>query len=324
MRILLLCHLDFKPPKGTRTPYIVENALWRTEYYVREALLGLGHEVEVCCISHELNPLRDQLKRWKPDIIFNLVEEFAGEGLLEPLVVSYLESTMVPFTGNSSLPLILSKNKIAAKKIMQSVRLPTPGNKKFPKIVKLIDEESSRGVAEQSIVCNSQQERRQHARLNKVFSCGTFSEEYIEGREIHVAVMKAKAKWIIAPIWETRFGQHAGHPILSEKIKWDFAYRDKVGVRLEQAQGIPTPLSQRIQKIAIQSCKCLAIDGYARVDMRVTRDNKIYVLEVNPNPDVARGDEFAECMKSAGYDYAQLIAQILEQGLTRRQKGARL
>jgi D-alanine-D-alanine ligase len=315
MRVIILCHRDFKPPSHVKSESHADNSIWRTEFYVRESLLRSGHEVRVCAVGDSFVPLERLIQKFKPDVVFNLLEEFAGEGRLEHLVVSFLERLGQPYTGNSALGLILAKNKIAAKVILASHKIDVPGHSKFPKIVKLIDEESSRGISETSIVKNDREEKSQKLRLSKKYKSFVFSEEYIEGRELHVGVLNTCGKRMATPIWETTFGKKLGAPIISEKVKWDFEFRKRMNIQLGPAVKLLPSLVIKIQKIAIKSCKVLEVDSYARVDMRLDSRGKIYVLEVNPNPDISKGDEFAECVRESGLEYDEMIECFLDEAM---------
>src|SRR5688572_11704803 len=99
MKVLLLCHKDFVPPKKVKSIRRADNALWRTEYYVYEALKRLGHEVKICSLRHQLEPLKKALQVFKPRVVFNMIEEFCDEGKLESFIVSYFESIDQPYTG---------------------------------------------------------------------------------------------------------------------------------------------------------------------------------------------------------------------------------
>lgn len=318
MRVLLLCHKSLVPPLKKQKFERAENALWRTEYYVAQSLLRLGHEVDVCGVNRSLSPLKNKIRKSNPDVVFNLLEEFDGEGLLEPFPVSYMESIRQPFTGSGSLGLILAKNKIAAKCLLRASGVLTPGHHRYPKIVKLLDEESSRGISDRSIVMSSEEEMRQAKKLMSRYKCRTFSEEYIEGRELHVGVIRKGNRLLVTPVWETVFGEKRGAPIISEKAKWDFAYRKRVGIQLQAAKGLPTSIRKTISEAAGRGFRALKLSGYARVDIRLTSDNRVYVLEVNPNPDVAWGDEFAECVRSMGLGYDEMITLFLQQALRNR------
>ncbi|MCB0351542.1 MAG: ATP-grasp domain-containing protein, partial [Bdellovibrionales bacterium] len=191
----------------------------------------------------------------------------------------------------------------------------TPGNKKYPKIVKLLNEESSRGITDSSVVHSVEEEKIQIDKLKNEYDSTIFTEEYIRGREIHVAVLMRRGQYYAAPLWETTFGRKKGARIISEKVKWNFAYRIRVGVELVPALNIGKSLVKKIQNTAIKACRALEVTGHARVDIRLTQDNKIYVLEVNPNPEISYGDEFAECIRSGGTEYDDMIKGIVMEAL---------
>jgi D-alanine-D-alanine ligase len=61
----------------------------------------------------------------------------------------------------------------------------------------------------------------------------------------------------------------------------------------------------------------LGMSGYARLDYRVTPDGKAYLLEANPNPQIARDEDFAQSAKHSGLDYEELLQQLLRFGIQR-------
>ena len=314
MRILVLCHQDLVPPNLLLSDQKIENKPWRTEAFVGQALIKNGHNIEYCGLKDDLSPLKKKLKKFNPQLVFNLLEEFADEGLLEHFAVSYLENVGQPYSGCSSEALILCKNKILAKTVMKSHGVLVPGNSKYPKIVKLVDEESSRGLDSGSIVASRDEELAQRAKLRCTFRSEIFVENYIAGRELHVAVIKKNKKFLISPVWETSFGL-AKNKILTEKNKWNFTYRNKNKIQLKLAEKLSPELIKKIQSSAIKCCRALSINSYARVDIRLSEGHKAYVIEVNPNPDLAKFDEFSECIKSMSIPYEELIELIVEQGL---------
>ena len=177
MKVVVLCHKELMPTAKfisslamTRQQFQynrhrLENSSWRTEGYVGTSLRRLGHQVRYVGIDNDFQPLLDVIKCERPDVIFNLVEEFSGEALLEPFVVNFLELSGVPFTGNSSLGLLLAKNKAAAKVLLTSAKVRVPrSTRNFPQIVKYASEESSRGITDQSVVANRKERLRALAR----------------------------------------------------------------------------------------------------------------------------------------------------------------
>lgn len=317
MRVLLLCHQDLIPNLNVKNLVTAENADWRTEFYVAAALKRLRHEVKVCGVNESLLPLREELQRFKPHIVFNLLEEFAGEGLLESLAVAYLEARGIPFTGCGSIGLILAKNKVAVKRILASAGVLVPGNSTYPKIVKLRDEESSRGISDRSVVSDYSQLRNHVRWLDSEYGKSAFVEDYIDGRELHVSILPSKTGPIVCPVWETVFGKKKGPKIMSERIKWDFAYRKRIKVNLIRAKGLSELTLRKISDVSRASYRALELEGCARVDIRLDRNGSIFVMELNPNPDLAKGDEFSVCARSFGFKYDHMIQLILDHGMMR-------
>lgn len=307
MKVLVLCHQELVPPNKKISIKQAEYFPWRTEYFVSHALKENGHQVFFCGLLDQLRPLRHAIQHHKPDVVFNLLEEFDFEGMLEGFVVDAIEQFQLPYTGCHSEGLIIAKNKLATKVILASSRVLVPGARDFPKIVKLTTEDSSRGISAKSIV-NSQNEMRQRTvYLKKKFGGSVFSESYISGRELHVGVLP---NGLVTPVWETVFTKSVRQPILTESLKWNFDKRDRLGIHLRKA-SLNGEFEQNVKNMAKKSYKSLRLNGCARIDIRLTSDGKPYVLEVNPNPDLARWDEFAMCAKSAGVSYNELIDMIL-------------
>jgi D-alanine-D-alanine ligase len=315
MRVLLLTHKTVVPPREIKPSINPDNQLWRTEYYVASSLARMGHDVRFCGVDNSLRPLKKTLGTYRPDVVFNLLEEFAGEGILDFFVVTYLEKIRQPYTGCNSVGLILSKNKIVTKILLSANKIKTPSFEKYPKLVKFVDEDSSFGITDASIVHNGIEEKKQIARLKKISKARTFCEQYIDGRELHVAVITRNKKPRATPVWETTFGSKRGPSIISEKVKWDFDFRKKMNIELKPVTDLDSQLTNKIQKIAVRSYQKLELTGFARVDIRMDSQQNIYVLEVNPNPDVAQGDEFAECVRSSGLSYDELIESLVKEAL---------
>ncbi len=315
MKVLVLCHRDLVPPKNVRSAVRADTAPWRTELYVARSLRRQGAIVEFCGVDQSLDVLDKSILKFRPDVVFNLLEEFCGEGLLEPFIVSYLEGIGVPFTGSGSEGLLLAKNKLAAKVLIRAAGVTVPGDKTYPKIVKFIDEESSRGITERSVVYNARQEQARRRALGSYALSRVFSEEFVEGRELHVGVLFKGGRPMVTPIWETDFGLKPGQNIISEQVKWDFQYRRKMRIRLLLVRDVPQRVQRRIRKAAIASCRALGVTSYARIDIRLRGAGEVFVLEVNPNPDLARGDEFANCAESLGLHYDNLIDLIVREAI---------
>lgn len=126
LRVLVLTHQTLDLPETIAGLTDEEVAPWKTEYDVVTALRDLGHEVNTLGGTDELAAIRQPLLEWEPDIVFNLLEEFRGEGLYVPYVLGYLQLMRKPYTGCNASGLMVADNKVLAKKILRYHRIPVP------------------------------------------------------------------------------------------------------------------------------------------------------------------------------------------------------
>ena len=98
-------------------------------------------------------------------------------------------------------------------------------------------------------------------------------------------------------------------------MKWSTKYQLKHGIATDKAAGLPEGLEQTIGRMAKRVYRSLELTGYARIDLRLDEAGKVYVLEANPNPQIAYGEDFAESAEHAGMKYEALLDRILALGL---------
>jgi D-alanine-D-alanine ligase len=141
-------------------------------------------------------------------------------------------------------------------------------------------------------------------------------EEYIPGREFYVSVIGNKALEVL-PIREMKFGEMTDpeSKIATYKAKWDDEYRKKWGIKNVFANNMPEGLEKEITHICKTAYRALNLNSYARFDLRVTPDGKIYILEVNANPCLAKDDEIAQSAEKSGLAYTKLIQKVVSLAL---------
>ncbi|MCZ6560469.1 MAG: D-alanine--D-alanine ligase [Gammaproteobacteria bacterium] len=329
-RVLVLVHEDLVPPDSDQG--VDDKAMLdcQTEYDVCATLREAGHDVRVLGLRYDLGVLRKTLQKWKPHISFNLLEEFHDVTAYDHHVVAYLELMKQRYTGCNPSGLFLSRDKALSKKIMIYHRIPTArftigkagrriaGLRKlrYPLMIKSATEDASLGIAQASRVMDEDKVRERVAFIHEQTGTDALIEEYIDGRELYLGVM-GNHRLKTLPVWEMDFGSLPADNarVATRKVKWDLAYRKKYGISSKRATDIPPDLEKRIQKIGRRVYKGLQLSGYARIDLRLTEDEKVYVLEANANPELSYGDDFAESAEAAGYTYHQLLEQILRMGL---------
>lgn len=333
LRILALMHEDLVPPEDVEG-YDVRTVDWKTEFDVVQTLLSMGHEVRSVGVRNDLGVIRDAVEHWKPHIAFNLLEEFASMPTYDQNVVSYLELLGLAYTGCNPRGLMLARDKGWTKKILSYHRIHVPdflmvpiGRKvrrpkrlQFPLIVKSMTEEASLGISQASIVEDDERLQERVDFIHRSNSVGTNAlvERYIDGRELYVGVL-GNSRLQVLPIWELVLDNlpDDANKIATARVKWSVKYQKKYRIRSQEAKGISEELQQKIQGIAKRVYRHLALTGYARIDMRLDENdhNKVYVLEANPNAQLAYGEDLAESAERAGWSYQELLHRILNLGL---------
>ncbi len=303
---------------------------WEPEANILEALDSLRHPHEELAIYDNTDLIGQKIQTYAPHIIFNLADRFKGNSAFDQNIVSFLELQDVPFTGCGSTGLTLCKNKGIAKKIVTYHRIRTPeftiiprGQKAsrpkrlpFPILVKPLEEEASCGIAQASLVENDEQFKQRVLFIHDQFGQDVIAEEYIEGRELYVSVL-GNHRLQVFPIRELVFREvPTDEPkIATFKAKWNEPYRKRWGIENEFAGELEPALIQRIESLCKRIYRLLVIDGYARIDLRLTAQNEIVFIEANPNPILAKEEDFAQSAMKAGLSYPELIERILALGL---------
>ena len=141
-------------------------------------------------------------------------------------------------------------------------------------------------------------------------------EEYVEGRELYVGIL-GNQRLQVLPTWELDFSglPEEARRIATERLKWSMSYQKKHGITTGAAKDLPEPLVRRIGELCKRVYRSLMLSGYARIDLRLADDGRVVVLEANPNPQLAYGEDFAEAAETAGVDYGPLLERIMALGL---------
>jgi D-alanine-D-alanine ligase len=332
LRVLALMH-DYLVPPADVTGIDVKNAKWKMEFDVTHTLEHMGHEVRALGLGGDLTPIKQAVTDWNPHIVFNLMESFEGISMFDQNVVSYLELLRVPYTGCNPRGLILSRDKALSKTLMAYHRLPIPEfavfrvgravqrpkRLKFPLIVKSVTQESSIGISQASVVENEASLRERVRFIHHKIGTDAIVERYIDGRELYCGVI-GNLKLQVFPVWELLFKKMSDENwrIATERVKWSDSYQKKHGITSGLARDLRDGLSEEIQRISKRVYRTLDLSGYARIDLRLDSDGKVYVLEANPNPQLAYGEDFAESAENSGVSYESLLQRIITTGLSWR------
>jgi D-alanine-D-alanine ligase len=304
---------------------------WRTEAEVVEALTVLGYPHELLAVHDNTDLIRQKIEICQPEVVFNLVEQFKNNSAFEQNMTSFLELQGIPFTGCGSTGMTLCKCKGISKKILgyHRIRVPAfailppgrpvskPRQMNYPMLIKPLREEASAGISQASFVENEEQFKQRVAFVHEKFAQEAIAEEYVEGRELYVSIL-GNERLLVFPIREIVFKEvPAEEPkIATYKAKWDEEYRKRWGIDNGFADSIEPALVHKIDRLCRKIYRVLAIDGYARLDLRLTPQNEIVFIEANPNPHLARDEDFALSAQRAKLSFPELIDRIINLGMT--------
>jgi D-alanine-D-alanine ligase len=333
LRVMMVVHYTLVPPEDLRDKADPRMEKYRTEFDVKQALLALGHDVRVVGVYDDLAPVRKTIEEWKPHIAFNLLEDFAGNSAFDYYVVSYFEMMRLPYTGCNPRGLLLARDKALTKMILTYHRVSVPdftvfrrGRKishrrkfRYPLIVKSLMEEGSVGIAQASYVESESQLRERVQLIHDKLGGDAIAEQYIDGRELYVTVI-GNAKLEVLPFRELVFGNAEPDTprMATYKVKWDEKYRERWAIEYQFARNLPNGMAERIGHLCKRVYHLLDMNGYGRIDLRLTPENELYVLEANPNPGIATDEDCTLSAIKAGMSYEDFIQRLLQLGLTTR------
>ena len=296
-----------------------------------DALTKLGHEPFYHVLDGRTQSLH-ALAKCGADLVFNLTESYAGDDTMEMNVAAYMDLIGLPYTGAGPHASFLAQDKATAKKMFAFHGIRTPyfatayrGNidhahdVKFPLIVKPQLEDGSIGIDAAAVVNGVKELMERVQYVQNEFDSPALIEEYIEGREIYAAILGSYERTEVLPLVELDLSQlPEGVPrIASRDVKFE---RDSHAYKVTKSaivENLDEETTQKLSDTAIAAYRAVKLRDYGRIDMRLTADGEVYVIEANPNPWLSSKHEFAMAAKKSGRSYTELIKNIVELALER-------
>jgi D-alanine-D-alanine ligase len=332
MRILVLFDTDMEPPAGQDYSKQLESTD-EVEFDVARALIGLGHQVRLFGFRNDLDALVAGLRAEPADVVFNLTERFRDLSALDYGVAAVLEMLDLPYTGASAAGLMLARDKALTKMVLayQGLRIPhffvcprgqamqRPSDVRFPLIVKPLDEDASVGIAQRSVVHDDAALAERISFIHARHNTDAIVEEFIAGRELYIGVIGNDPPRALPPI-EMVFAQDSSEEsrIATFKAKWSHKYREARGIENCIATNLSKETRERLAEVAVRTYKAAGLRDYGRIDVRLAHDDEIYIVEANPNPYLADGEDLAWAAEEGGDLYPQLIQKVAEMALARK------
>ncbi len=301
---------------------------------VTDVLGRAGIEARPFSFGRDVMVLADSVRAFGADAVFNLSECPMNSAQKEAHGAVFLELLRLPYTGNGPFPLTVCNDKALTKRILSSHGIPTPAFRlfpavprgrsglSFPVVVKPAREDGSAGITEDSVVENESGLKKRVAHVIEKYSQEAIAEEYVGGREFNVAVLgngTPETPYRALPPAELVYRNRRWR-VCSFESKWDPAHPAFTEIAPSCPADIGPALRRRLSEITVECARVFGMCGYSRVDFRANRNGKLFVLEVNPNPDISPDAGLARAARAEGLSYDALILSILEMGLA---KGAR-
>jgi D-alanine-D-alanine ligase len=326
MRVAVVYNKD---KKGTINVFGMQNREWYPEETIQKVVDALewgGHEVELISADRfllaKLTKFLPKLSKRRPNgIVLNLALGVQGKCRYTH-VPAILEVAGIPYTGSSPMGHALAQDKVIAKQIFLSANLPTPNYHvflspelespflKYPVIVKPRGEAASFGL---KIVNDDDSLREAVAQLFAEFKQPTLAEEFIEGREVNVAVLGNHPPKAL-PVLELAMND-GPRAIYNYEAK--FPKSGGKRVKMICPANLPPETAAYIQELAVQAFQVLNVYDYGRVDFRLDKFNRPHLLEMNSMASVNPHSSFVTAAKTAGFSYQQLINQLIEVAVER-------
>jgi D-alanine-D-alanine ligase len=301
-----------------------------------DALTKLGHEPSYYILDGRPQSLHG-LAKCGADLVFNLTESYAGDDTKEMNVAAYMDLIGLPYTGGGPHAHFLAQDKATAKKMFAFHGIRTPyfatayrGNidhahdVKFPLIVKPQLEDGSIGIDAQAVVSSVKELMERVEYVQNEFDSPALIEEYIEGREIYAAILGSYERTEVLPLVELDLSQlPKGTPrIASRDVKFETDSRAYKLTKSAIAEDLDEETTKKLSETAVAAYRAVKLRDYGRIDMRLTPEGEVYVIEANPNPWLSSKHEFAMAAKKSGRSYTELIKAIVDLALERTRRSS--
>ncbi len=266
--------------------------------HVIETLREAGHEVSLVQWRADAEGMLAEVRAARPRVVFNLTLSALDDRGKDSYPAALLEMAGLRYTGATPRGLLLTTDKALSKIILSAHGIDVPhfqvlncpsdatAPQSYPVLVKALNRGGSESLSDSSLVHNLSDMKRAAAGVIKEYRCPVICEEFIDGRELSVGIIGSKERPRILPPGEWHFGR--GPQFVTHRVKWDLPYCEHYGIDFKSATLAPA-LARRVNEVCRRAYTLLDLRDYGSIDLRITTDGRIVVLEVNANPGLFPG-----------------------------------
>lgn len=304
--------------------------------HLANELAALGHRVAIARFWKDVRPA---LAPFDPEewIVFNWCEGVEGEIDGDARVCAEMDAMGYTYTGNPPYALRLSVQKHRVKRFLQRYGIPTPPGRGFrspdevnehtwnsawfPAIVKPVSQHCSVAITREAVVHDLEALRARVAYVIETVKEPALAERFIVGREINVGIW-GNGRPQVLPLREIDFSRLSNpyHHIVTWESKWVPNSFDWQAMPVITQPVISESLRQRIHEVSLRTYRVFRCRDYARVDLRVDAEENVWVVDVNPNPDITPSGGFIGACNTAGYTYGEAISRIIRMAVARHNR----
>lgn len=291
---------------------------------VHKALGTLGHRADLVRVDNGIRRFVEALEAMQPDLVFNMCEGYGESSAGEYHIAGLLELLGIPYTGSGPVALAIALDKPLSKELFSARDIPTPRfavyrempaappSLGFPLILKLAGEDASVGIEPENVVSDRAAFDKRLEELLQEYRAPVLAEEYIEGREFTIAMFDGR------PLLVEEIEFTVEPRIVGFRAKWDSGSAEYEGTNPTFTPIITDRQREDMMTLAVRVWEALGFRDYARVDFRMDRDGRVYVLEANPNPDISVGSGYRLSLDAAKIPYPDFISRLVENAFNRR------
>lgn len=313
------CCILFNQPRENALPDELD-VLDQVEY-VEKNLIELGIDTYRRGITTDFMNEIASLAEDKPDFVFNLVESINNKGELCYFVPAMLNMYNIPYSGNPVEAMFITTSKALTSKTLKKAGINNPGGyspsqadqlvigKQY--IIKPVWEDGSLGITGESVFTFTPETAE---RLKKYKDSHWLIEEFIDGREFNISVLAGENGPEVMPPAEMVFHNYQDHMprIVDFRAKWEEGTFEYENTRREFPHDKLNPgLRQGILSAALKCWHEFGLRGYARVDMRIDKNDNPYVIEVNANPCMSPDSGLVAATTAAGIPFSDVLRRII-------------
>lgn len=265
----------------------------------------------------------DALRSSKPDVVFNLCEGVLGNPRWEMNFALALEMLGIPFTGCDPVAVALCTDKWRVKQLLMAAGIATP--KAFvvtdlmpplppaTYIVKPSREDAGIGIDAAAVCATEKEIAARVSHVIETYRQPALVEEFIDGAEYNQAMYFTNEGWQVLPPGEIVFDESLApqERVVGWKAKWAAGSAEDKATR-NRTPAVMSDTSRRdVRSLCLSAASLLSLRGYCRFDLRQSQTGQLWIVDINPNPDIGRGSGLRLALEAAGVTFSEFVNALI-------------